>query len=173
MLERLIGAVQWLSRALAALAAVLIFALVIATSADILSRNLIGEPIRGVFEYTEVALVIIVFLGIPYTMQVSGHVEIDSFMRRVPQRASRILSIVGLVFVIPFVGWWAMSSWEVAVSAWRVGEARMGVMQVPVWPARFLVPLGAVLLFLEIIISIRERFGAADHETRPANNGDA
>lgn len=152
-----VAGVQATSRALATVAALIVFAMLLTTVVDIVSRNTIQQPVPGVFEYSEVALVIIVFLGLPYTMQVGGHVAIDSLTSRLPGRWRRYVEAAALVVSLPFVLWLAVASVGVAVESVQSGEVRFGVVQAPLWPARMAVPVGSALLAAEIAIALGRR----------------
>lgn len=149
-----VAGTQATSRVLAAAAALIVFVMLLTTVADIVLRHAIQRPIPGVFEYSEVGLVIIVFLGLPYTMQVGGHVVIDSLTSRLPERWRRGVEAVALAVTLPFVVWLAVASVGVAVESFQSGEVKYGVIQAPVWPARIAVPVGSALLAAEIAIAL-------------------
>lgn len=146
--------VQACSRALAIAGTLIIFVMLLATVADIVLRNTIQQPVPGVFEYTEIALATIVFLGLPYTMQVGGHVAIDSLTSRLPPGWRRYVEAAAMVVTLPFVVWLAVASIGVAVESFASGEVRFGVIQAPVWPARMVIPIGSALLAAEIAITV-------------------
>lgn len=149
-----VAGIQATSRVLAAVASLIVFALLLTTVADIVLRNTVEQPVPGVFEYSEVALVIIVFLGLPYTMQVGGHVAIDSLTSRLPSRLRRSAEGLALAVTLPFVAWLTVAGVRVAVESIQSGEVRFGVVQAPMWPARVAVPIGSALLAAEIAIAL-------------------
>jgi TRAP-type C4-dicarboxylate transport system permease small subunit len=149
-----VAAVQTASRALAVLAALIVFTTLLVTVVDIGLRTTIHRPIPGVFEYSEVALVALVFLGVPYTMQIGGHVAIDSLTTRLPAAWRHYVEAVALVLTLPFVVWLTVASIGVAVDSFQSGEAKYGVVQAPVWPARAAIAIGSALLAAEIAITI-------------------
>ncbi|HLU31388.1 MAG TPA: TRAP transporter small permease, partial [Acidimicrobiia bacterium] len=102
----------------------------------------------------EVALVALVFLGVPYTMQVGGHVAIDSLTSRLPAAWRHYVEAVALAMTLPFVVWLTVASVGVAVDSFQSGEAKYGVVQAPVWPARVAIAVGSALLAAEIAITI-------------------
>lgn len=146
--------VQSVSRALAVLAALIVFGMLLVTVVDIGLRTAIHRPIPGVFEYSEVALVALVFLGVPYTMQVGGHVAIDSLTSRLPAAWRHYVEAVALTLTLPFVVWLTVASARVAVESFQSGEAKYGVVQAVVWPGRAAIAIGSALLAAEIAIMI-------------------
>lgn len=149
-----VAGIQVASRVLAIVGTFIIFVMLTATIVDIVLRNAVQQPVPGVFEYTEIALATIVFLGLPYTMQVGGHVAIDSLTSRLPSAWRRYVEAAALAATLPFVLWLAVASVGVAVESFVSWEVRYGVVQAPVWPARMVIPIGAGLLAAEIAIII-------------------
>lgn len=156
--RRLTGAVvagiQAASRALAIVGALVIFMMLLATIVDIVTRSTLDWPVPGVFEYSEIALASIVFLGLPYTMQVGGHVAIESLTARLPAAWQRWVEAGALIVTLPFVVWLAVAGVAVAAESFASGEVQFGVIRAPVWPARMVIPVGAALLAAEIAIAV-------------------
>ncbi len=67
----------WLDRALGAAAAVLLFALMMLTTADVIGRYVFNWPIRGAFEITELLLLTLIFAGLPLASRADEHVTLD------------------------------------------------------------------------------------------------
>ena len=124
----LVRVVQVVSRILGLAAALIILLMLLANAVDIVLRTTGNEPLRGIFEYTEVALVAIVFLGLPYTMQIGGHVAIDSVTTRMPAVVRRYVEAIALIAVLPFVLWLTVASVDVAIDSYREREVKFGVV---------------------------------------------
>src|SRR5437764_4118014 len=67
----------WLDRALGAAAAILLFCLVMLTTADVIGRYLFNSPLRGAFEITELLLLTLIFAGLPLASRADEHVSLD------------------------------------------------------------------------------------------------
>src|SRR5262245_66397558 len=67
----------WLDRALGFSAAVLLFCLMMLTTADVVSRYIFNWPIRGAFETTELLLLTLIFAGLPLASRADEHVTLD------------------------------------------------------------------------------------------------
>jgi TRAP-type C4-dicarboxylate transport system permease small subunit len=173
VVEGHVAAIQRTSRALAMVATLIVFVMLSANVVDIVLRTTADHPLPGAFEYTEVALVAIVFLGLPYTMQVGGHVAIDSLTVRLRPTLRRFAEATALVVVLPFVLWLTIASAGVALDSFMAREVKFGVVQAPVWPARMVIPIGAALLAAEIAIAIgrivRDVQPSEQAETRPSD----
>lgn len=155
------------------IAALLIVAVMFSTAADVIVRQLTGSSIPGVVEYSEVLLVALIFLGLAYAQRVKAHIGVDIVTERLKPRVSHVVRAVGLVLAILVLAWMAYETAVVAVHAFEVREYRFGLVQVPIWPVRIVVPVGLTVLILELALSaydeiVGARTGApATHAVHP------
>jgi TRAP-type C4-dicarboxylate transport system permease small subunit len=70
-------AAAWLDRVLGAAAAVLLFGLMVLTTADVIGRYIFNWPLRGAFELTELFLLALIFAGLPLASRADEHVTLD------------------------------------------------------------------------------------------------
>ena len=174
LFERADRALRAASGTLALVASLLILGLILLTATDVTFRVIRGASIPGAFEMSEMTLVASVFLAIPYTMRVSGHVAIDSLTTRLPPTAAKAAVVAGLLAVVPVIAWWFVRASMVAATALRTGETRMGIVAIPVWPVRVAIATGAGLLVLEMLSStVREIIGSegASHADLDQSSG--
>ena len=59
------------------------------TFADVVARYLLNWPIRGGFEITELALLVLIFAGLPLVSHADEHVTMDFIDRVLPPRAQK------------------------------------------------------------------------------------
>jgi TRAP-type C4-dicarboxylate transport system permease small subunit len=71
-------------------ASVLLFCMMLLTFVDVVGRYLLNRPIRGGFEITELALLVLIFAGLPLVSHADEHVTMDFIDRLLPLRAARI-----------------------------------------------------------------------------------
>jgi TRAP-type C4-dicarboxylate transport system permease small subunit len=67
----------WLDRVLGFSAAVLLFGLMMLTTADVIGRYVFNWPLRGAFEITELMLLTLIFAGLPLASRADEHVTLD------------------------------------------------------------------------------------------------
>lgn len=129
----------WLLR-LAAAFAVLMMAHVVA---DILARNLLAFTIPATLELvSRYYMPALIFLPLAFVERANGHIQVTFIFNALPELARRLLTpaILALVAsVFAAMGWVAL---EEAIAKYRIGEFLMGQVPVPLWPGRFLAPLG-------------------------------
>lgn len=133
-------------------AAIAVFMLMLLVGADVVGRYIFGRPVYGAFEVSEAFLSFVVFLGLAYTQHMKGHIKIEMVVQRLPARARAMADflshVIGLaLFLIIF-----SETLRFAVHSFRIGEQSTGMATVPIWPARFTVPVGSFLLALQFAI---------------------
>ena len=139
------------SRFLSDIGAILILVLMGLVVADVLSRTTTGDGVAGLVEYSEVILVIAVFLGVAYARQTDAHVSMDMVTTRIPPRISAAVQAVGLVGALVCVGIVAWVSVDVALESFQSREYRLGIERVPIWPGRASIAIAWCLLALELL----------------------
>ncbi|MBU15945.1 MAG: hypothetical protein CMQ14_12830 [Gammaproteobacteria bacterium] len=64
-------------KALTACAVIVLFAMMLLTSFDVVARYVFNSPVRGAFELTEIGLAILVFLALPVATATGSHIAVD------------------------------------------------------------------------------------------------
>jgi len=103
--------------ALGVAASVLLLAMMALTFADVVARYLFNRPIRGVFEVTELMLLVLIFAGLPLVSHGDEHVTMDFIDRMLPPRALAVLiravhTIVAALFFF--------LTWQMIIKANRI-----------------------------------------------------
>ena len=140
--------------AFAALASVSLAIMIISTTSDTTLRYAINFPIPGVFELNEVLLVVLVYLGITWTQSERGHTRVVMVMRKMPIRWAIKMDIICWIICFLFLGILGLQSGKEALRSFQIHEFRWGSVQMPIWWAKALVPLGCWLTCIQLLIDI-------------------
>jgi len=139
---------------------VCILVLMILTTADVVLRYILGIPLKGAYEISEMLMVSSVFLGMAYTQLFHEHINADFLVSRLSKHTNLVTETV---LLLPALLIYGLLVWQGAiffVDSLRTGEYRWGLLRIPLWPARLMVPLGASFLCLrfigEIVINLRK-----------------
>ncbi len=128
----------------AGVAGLVLIGLMLLTTADVAGRYFFNAPIDGVFDLTQFAVSIMVFLGLAYCGFRGAHVVIELLYDRFPPGARRVLNrITNLAGCILF----GVIGWRTAVQSIDIremGEASQ-MMEIPFFPLYCLVAFGSVL----------------------------
>ncbi len=134
-------------RVLLACAAVIIFLLGFLVCADVIGRAIFNSPVKGTPEIVSMSIVIICFLLAGYSVQSGGMIYTDVFSGMFGLRGLAFAQLLSAVLGMVFFGFIVWGSFEPTLHAIASGEYEgEGALRVPVWPARTVVVIGAVLV---------------------------
>ena len=118
---------------LGAAAAVLLFGLMMLTTADVIGRYIFNWPLRGAFEITELLMLALIFAGLPLASRSDEHVTLDFIDMLLGTRGRRLLRrLIDLVCGVIILG----LAWRVWVKAGKIagyGDTTE-VLRIPVGP---------------------------------------
>ena len=164
MMQGFDKAVRRLTNILCYTAAVMLAALMLLGSSDVIGRYFFNKPIKGTFEISEILLAGIVFFGLAYTSSIERHVRVDTFVLLFSPRLQAIIGcIISFLALIIFflIGWQGA---ELAMKSWEQHRL-IDVIYVPIAPFQLFVSLGALAVCLELIVQMRRFIIAARKET--------
>jgi TRAP-type C4-dicarboxylate transport system permease small subunit len=138
-------------------------------SIDVGGRYLFSSPIPGTYEIDQMLMVFVVFLGLAYTQATKSHIKTEMLVRFFPPRGQLITEIFShlIFFFVFFLLLW--ESMNQALISWDEKEFVTGLVNIPRYPARFAIPVGAFLVCLQLVFDIVDRFMALLSGKRGAN----
>jgi TRAP-type C4-dicarboxylate transport system permease small subunit len=153
--DRALSAVEnWL----VVIAGIIVFFLMLYGTADVLSRWLFNRPLPSTYEYMELGMVAVVYLGVSQVQRLRGHIAVDLVNKYLPVRLNEAVEIVGCLFglvLMGAIGWWgAAAAW----SSYLTGEYIGSVARVHVLPARIALLAGVAVLFLRLCLELTQHF---------------
>lgn len=163
-MTRLSAAFGRLFDALAVLAALILFGMVIAVTADIVLRNLAGRGFIWANEVSEYALYMMTLLTGPWLLRRGQHVRLDLLLTAVPRRAAWVMEaagdILGFLVCLAMIRFGLLMTTE----AWRLGSLTIKNLVFPEW--WLLAPLPAIFMLLAIEFVFRFRRVLTDRDRR-------
>ncbi|WP_319406128.1 TRAP transporter small permease [uncultured Desulfosarcina sp.] len=136
------------------LAAFTIALMILSTTMDATARYVLNSPIPGVFELNEVLLVVCVYMGLAWTQIERGHIRVTAFLMRFSDETE--VKFVILAWVVTFIFIFILA-YQSAIGAWesfQIREFRWGSVQMPIWWAKALVPIGCWMMNIQLIFDI-------------------
>ena len=134
---------------LLAAAALLTFSLSFLVVADVVGRGVFNSPVKGTPEIVSMSIVIICFLLAGYSVQSGGMLRADVLVGLLGWRGPVLGALLSAVLGVAFFFLIVWGSYEPTLHAWTSGEFEgEGALRVPVWPARVVVMLGALLVVI-------------------------
>ncbi len=133
-----------------------IFALMVLVNVDVLSRFIFNFPIQGVAEVVELSIVGIVFLQISDAVRAGRLTRSDGLYRRILERRPKLghflgaaFDLLGAFFFIAIL----LGAIPRLIEAYERGyfAGNEGLFVVPVWPIRFILVAGCVVVALQFV----------------------
>lgn len=135
---------------------ILIVVLVSATNATI--RKVFDTGSNAWLELQWILFGVIFLLCAPWTLLANEHIRIDIVNSAFPKRVRNIIELIGhVLFLLPLTIIMIITSLPFFLRSYRINEQSMNAGGLPQWPAKSLVLIGFVLLFLQGISELIKR----------------
>ena len=142
-----------LNGALKYLCVALLFGMMLLGTVDVGGRYLFNSPVSGTYEIFGVLLPCIVLLGLAYTQAARAHIRITLVFERLPSQLQRVLGVFTTLiamFITVLIGWHGLA---LSLRFWHMGK-EIDTIQVPIFIPQLVVPLGALVLFLVLLVQL-------------------
>lgn len=140
---------RWLDVGYICASAIFVTIMMVVTFADVAMRYVFHAPLSWAYDLVSNYLLLgSFFFSFSYALRRSEHVAIDVFAQRLPEALYHRLLAIGyfaVTFVFAAIGWLGLQE---TVNVYENGEAMMGALVWPMWPAKIIVPLGMLPLLL-------------------------
>ena len=131
-------------------------AMMILITCDVIARFTFNHPIHGVTEITEFMMVGMFYFTLAHTQAVKHNIKVEVIITHLSPKAKRraefITYFLGLL-LFALITWQGVRS---AADAWAIGEITFGLVELPLFPAKVLVPIGSFILCLRFMVDIIE-----------------
>ena len=163
-LDRITIAAGRLSKQLGLFSGLICLVLALIMASDVVGRYFLSSPIHWAWELNNYLLLASVFFGGAYTQLVQGHVSIDIVYRRLPRRVQKRVFFLLSVLALSYLCW---LDWLVAKQALAsfLTHEKSCLEFWPLFPVKFLMPVGVSLLILQLLVQLVGRLvGRSDRE---------
>jgi TRAP-type C4-dicarboxylate transport system permease small subunit len=137
----------WLAR----IAAFILVLLAVVTFGDVIGRYVFNAPFPFTVEATELAMGLIVYLGVGLVTQQGGHITVDIVTLRLPERSRALLGIVTDLLAFAFLVVMVWRLWLRAGALYTAGDVTP-VWLVPIWPVAFVMAAASVLFLSGVLV---------------------
>lgn len=162
----------------------LVVAAILVSAINATVRKLFDTSSNAWLELQWVMFGAVFLLCAPWTLRLNEHIRIDIVSGRLSKRTRDMIDIIGhLFFLLPIAAVMVVLSWPfflrsappaadvwialggfLSSTPWRgftnllsIGEQSSNAGGLPVWPAKFLVPMGFAMLFLQGVSELIKR----------------
>ncbi|MBT8341677.1 MAG: TRAP transporter small permease subunit [Desulfatitalea sp.] len=142
-------------------ASMLMILLVIIMCMEVFLRYVLKSPTIWALEFTTFLYGMHFVLGYGYTEQFHGHVRVDIFTAKLPQKAQDILYIATTsLLCLPLCLMLCIWSFDNAWQSTRTLERSASAWGPPIWPVKIVMALGFTFLVLQVSANLIKRITA-------------
>jgi len=151
MIQRLTGIIRKVSDAGAFLSSLFMILITILIGLEVLFRSVFDTTTHISTEYSTYFFIALVSLGLAYTMRENGHIRITLLTGRLRGKAKKIQEIfttlIALIISLFLLYYSVLMTYE----TYSLGMKADTVSETPIYLSQIAVPLGVLLLTLELI----------------------
>jgi TRAP-type C4-dicarboxylate transport system permease small subunit len=130
--------------------------MMILVTCDVVGRFIFNHPIHGVTEITEFLMVGMLYFTLAHTQAGKHNIKVEVLITHLSPRGKQITEFITYFFgllLFALITWQGVRS---AADAWAIGEITFGLVELPLFPAKVLVPIGSFILCLRFLTDIIE-----------------
>ena len=121
--------------------------------ADIIGVKLFKWPVPGAPEIISFMGVVVVAFAIAYTLFVRGHIQVEFFVMRLPQRGQAILNALVSLLGLGLFALLVWQSYEYGSSLQNTGEVSM-TQRIPLFPFAYAIAFCSIPVCLLLLVKI-------------------
>ena len=118
---------------------------------DIMTTYIFLRPIPATFEFMETMLVVVAFFAIPLAQSQRAHIRVELIYNHMPKFLQVSSDLLGYILNIIFYALIAFYGWRAGVISFQQAEIVPGIINWPLWPARFFLFLGALMMTIQCV----------------------
>jgi TRAP-type C4-dicarboxylate transport system permease small subunit len=139
---------KWLN----GIGAAVLVAMMLLVTANVACRYLLNKPILGTLEYTEFCMVAAVYLTLAYTQFLKAHINIELVLSILSHRRKLLCDLITYLCGFLFFGLIVWHGTRMTVEAYEIQEVTFGTTEAPIWPSKFLVPFGSLIVSIRFLL---------------------
>jgi TRAP-type C4-dicarboxylate transport system permease small subunit len=146
---------EWLARACAILAGVILIGITLMTVYSVLGRDLFGKALTGDFELTAVMTGAAIALFLPWCQVRRSNIIVDFFTAKASKKTRGMLDRVGALFIAAMLG---LCAWRATLGGISVYKSNSGTMMLgfPEWIVYgFIAPALALTAIIALVQAVR------------------
>jgi len=151
------------------LGGLVIFLLVFFATFNVLGRWFFDLPISGYIDWVEQSMAFMAFLGIAYTQRIGGHIRMDMLVSHLHGTRLWLVELFSSVLMLLVTVVLIYGSYLHFDRAYSIGDSSLDI-DLPIWPAKLVVPIALSILALRLLLQIWAYFRAISNNNNDTNN---
>lgn len=150
-MNRLIYAIDQLSKTVGHVFAWGIIVLMLGTTYEVFVRYVMNNPTSWAFDFSYIMYGALFFMAGAYTLSRGGHVRADMFYRLWrPRTQAGVELVLYILFFFPGVISLMYSGWQYGTESMKIHEMSINSpVGIPIWQIKMLIPVGGALVALQ------------------------
>jgi TRAP-type mannitol/chloroaromatic compound transport system permease small subunit len=140
---------------------------------EIFMRSVFNNPTTWTFETTQFLFIICTFLAAGHLLRDRGHIGVDILYSKFSRKRQVLIDILTFPFFVLFIGSLVFFGFEFALDSLMKFERTGSVWDPVVFPIKFAVPIGGLLLMLQGIVNLIEDILNLRHMENDSSNSEA
>jgi TRAP-type mannitol/chloroaromatic compound transport system permease small subunit len=155
-MNRLIYAIDQLSKTVGHAFAWCIVVLTLGTSYEVFVRYVMNDPTSWAFDFSYIMYGALFFMAGAYTLSRGGHVRADMFYRLWrPRTQATVELVLYILFFFPGVISLMYSGWQYGTESMKILEKSINSpVGIPIWQIKMLIPVGGALVALQGVAEV-------------------
>ena len=121
---------------------------------DVVGTQFFGWPIPGALEITESTMTLIVFGALAYAQIRRSHIRVELIYSHMSPRIKAVMDVVADIAARVFFGLLLSEAVAEGLTSWRIRETADGLLRFPLYPARWVLIAGTLLLILQFMLDL-------------------
>lgn len=121
---------------------------------DGLGRYFINHPLKGTLEFSESAIVMIIFLAAAYCEINQGHIRVTFLFDKLSETTKKIVRLLTRVLATIYFFLLSWQSGKIAFHSFQIREISSGSLPLPLYIPKFCVSLGSAVMFILIALKL-------------------
>ncbi len=143
------------------LSAVLMAAIWLMMTAEVVARNVFSSPILGVSEIAIYFYVTAAYFGFSYTQKEKGHICVELLYDRLGTRAKQVVDVVAFLLSDLLFVCFTVCIWKAFAASWAIQEIQLSAMKMPVYVLKFTIALGVTVMLVQLLVDTVDAVKAA------------
>ena len=150
-MNRLIYAIDQLSKTVGHAFAWCIVILTLGTCFEVMMRYVFNDPTSWAFDLSYMMYGAVFYMAGAYTLSRSGHVRSDMFYRKWPERTQATVELVlYVIFFFPGILALVVAGSDYGIESLRIREVSVNSPAgMPIWPLKMMICVGALLIAIQ------------------------
>ncbi|SLM27689.1 DctQ3 (modular protein) [Desulfamplus magnetovallimortis] len=137
-----------------------VLVMMIMTVIDVAGRYFFSRPVSGSIELSQFMMAAFSILGMAYTNASGGNIRVTLLIRSVPERVAALMDTLTAILTLQVMAAIVWYGWVMGWEDYHSGSAT-DTLSLPLYPLKFLMAVGALLMSMTIFIDLVESLKCA------------